>query len=116
MSAKPKSPAIRVHAASLGVFASSAAVREGRVEVVLVDAKGRRESYGRLVARRRVGSYLVQLADDVPHGMWWVLGIRVEPPRQVFMGFRHGRRVDAEQVFIHLTEEELDQGIGDQPS
>ena len=104
----------RVHAASLGEYAPPAAVREGRVEVVLVDDEtGRQESYGRLVKRRHVGSYLVQLADDVLRGMWWIIAVRVDPPRQVFIGLRHGRRVDAEHAFDHITEAELDRGTGD---
>ena len=80
----------RVHAASLGEYAPDAAVRAGRAqgarEVALVDELGRRESYGRLVQRRRVGGYLVQLADDTGRGMWWVVAVRVDPPRQVLAG------------------------------
>jgi hypothetical protein len=103
----------KVHAASLGEYAPDAAVRAGRVEVVLVDEAGRRESYGRLVGRRRVGGYLVQLADDVVGGMWWVVAARVDPPRQVFIGFVRRRRADAALVFDHVTEVELDRGAGD---
>lgn len=102
----------RGHAASLGEYAPPAAVREGRVEVVLIDETGRRESYGCLVKRRRVGGYLVELADDVLRGMWWVVAVRVAPARQVLVGFRRGRRMDAGHVFDHVTEAELDRGSG----
>ena len=101
----------RVHAASRGEYAPDVAVREGRVEVVLRDETGRRESYGRLVQRRRVGGYLVQLAADTSRGMWWVVGVRLDPPRQVLAGFRRGRRADARHLFDHVTEDELDQGL-----
>jgi hypothetical protein len=103
----------KVHAASLGEYAPSDAVREGRVEVVLVDETGRQESYGRLVKRRHVGGYLVQLAVDVIREMWWVVASRVAPPRQVLVGFRQERRRDAVHVFDHVTEAELDRGAGD---
>ncbi len=103
----------RVHAASLGEYAPDAAVREGRVEVVLVNEDGRRESYGRLVGRRRVGGYLVQLANDVAGGMWWVVAVRVSPPRQVLIGFVRRRRADAAHVFDHVTEAGLDRGADD---
>jgi len=73
-------------------------------------------SYGRLVERRHVGGYLVQLTDDALRGMWWIVGVRVDPPRQIFIGFRHGRRADAEHVFRHVTEGELDRGAGNPPS
>jgi|EndMetStandDraft_4_1072995.scaffolds.fasta_scaffold00912_20 hypothetical protein len=106
----------RVHAASLGEYAPDAAVHEGRVEVVLVTEHGRRESYGRLIRRRRVGDYLVQLTDDAVRGMWWVVAVRVDPPRQVLIGFRHGRRADASHVLDHVTEDELDRGLGGQRS
>ena len=116
MKAKPDRTSTRVHAASRGEYAPAAAVRGGRVEVVLVNERGRRESYGRLVERRRVGGYLVQLTDDVLRGMWWIIGVRVGAPRQVFIGFRHSRRADAEHVFSHVTEGELDRGAGSPPS
>ena len=103
----------RVHAASRSEYAPDAAVREGRVEVVLVDDAGRRQGYGRLVRRRRVGGYLVQLADDVAGGMWWVVAARVDPPRQVFIGFVRRRRADAAHVFDHVTEAGLDRGADD---
>lgn len=99
----------RVHGASLGEYAPDAAVREGRVEVVLVDEDGRK-SYGRLIARSHVGGYLVELADDAARGMWWVVAVRIDPPRQVLIGFRRGRRADARHAFDHLTEVELDRG------
>ena len=38
--------------------------RWGSVEVGLAEEVGRQECYSRLVKRRHVGSYLVQLADD----------------------------------------------------
>ena len=101
----------KIHAASLGEFAPDAAVRERRVEVVLVDGAGRRKGYGRLVERRRVGGYLVELADDGVRGMWWVVAVRLSPPRRVIVGFRRGRRADARDVFDHVTESELDQGL-----
>jgi hypothetical protein len=100
----------KVHAASLGEYAPSDAVREGRVEVVLVDETGRQESYGRLVKRRRVGGYLVQLADDAVRGLWWIVAVRMAPPRQVLVGFRRGRRGAAADVFEHVTEAALDRG------
>lgn len=102
-----------VHAASLGEYAPDTAVHAGRVEVMLVNEDGRRESYGRLVSRRSAGSYLVQLTDDAVRGMQWVVATRVEPPRMVFIGFRRGRSADATGVFDHLTEAELDQEAGD---
>lgn len=42
MKARSARRSIRVYAASLGEYAPDAAVREGRVEVVLVDERGRR--------------------------------------------------------------------------
>jgi hypothetical protein len=98
----------KVHAASLGEYAPDAAVLEGRVEVVLKDEDGRRKSYGRLVARRYVGDFLVELADDASQGMWWVVAVRVDPPRQVLIGFRRGRQADARHTFDHASEIELD--------
>jgi hypothetical protein len=92
-------------------YAPDAAVRGQRVEVVLVDETGRRKSYGRLVARRHAGGYLVELADDVAGAMWWILAVRVTPPRQVLVGFRRGRRSDARYLFDHVTEHELDRGL-----
>lgn len=103
----------KIHAASLGEYAPAAAVRGGRVEVVLVNEDGRRESYGRLVRRRRVGGYLVQLADDTVRGMWWIVAVRLEPPRQIFMGLRRSRQADARAMFANVTETELDRGAGD---
>jgi hypothetical protein len=101
----------KIHAASLGEFAPDVAVREGRVEVVLVDEVGQRKGYGQLVTRRHVGGYLVQLANNDSRGMWWVVAVRLDPPRQVLAGFRLGRRADARHVFDHITEGELDQGL-----
>lgn len=108
LSVKPRFT--RIHLASLGEYAPDGAVRDGRVEVVLRDETGRRESYGRLVQRRRVGAYLVQLADDTSRGMWWVVGVRLDPSRQVIVGFRHGRRSDARRLFDHVTEREIERG------
>jgi hypothetical protein len=105
---RPTRRSTKIHAASLGEFAPDAAVREQRVEVVLVDEDGRREGYGRLVERRRVGDYLVELADDGVRGMWWVVAVRLDPPRQVLAGFRRERRADARDAFDHVTEGELD--------
>lgn len=104
----------KIHAASLGEYAPAAAVREGRVEVVLVDEAGRRESYGRLVRRRRVGGYLVQLAEDSARGMWWIVAVRLNPPRQILIGLRRSRRADARAMFANVTETELDGGADDQ--
>ena len=104
----------KIHSASLGAYASDAAVREKRVEVVLVDENGRRVSYGRLVARRHVGGYLVEFTDDDTGGMWWIVAVRVDPPRHVLIGFRHGRRAEARRTFEHVTKDELDQGSCDQ--
>lgn len=106
----------KIHRASLGEHAPANAVREGRVEIVLADATGRRQSYGRLVERRQIGGYLVQLTDDVRQGMWWIVAVRLDPARQMVIGFRQGRRVDAEHVFRHVTEEDLDHGADDPSS
>lgn len=106
-----RSKAPKIHVASRGEFASDAAVRERRVEVVIVNKHGQRESYGQLVQRRHVGGYLVELTDDAVRGMWWVIAVRDTPPRSVFLGFRRRRRADARLLFDHATEDELDQGL-----
>lgn len=62
------------------------------------------------VKRRRVGGCLVQLADDVVRGMWWIVAVRMAPPRQVLVGFLRGRRGAATDVFEHVTEAALDRG------
>lgn len=100
----------KIHVASWGIYAPDVAVRERRVEVVLVDELGRRTHFGQLVKRRRVGGYLVELADDTRHGMWWILAAREDPPHTVLIGFRRARRADAEHVLSYVTEAELNRG------
>ena len=110
MKTRPARESTKIYAASLGKFAPDVAVREGRVEVVLVNETGQRQSYGRLVARRQVGGYLVQLADDSTRGMWWVVAVSLTPPRNILVGFRQGRRTDARSFFESVTEDDLHRG------
>ena len=101
----------KIHRTHLGELAPDHAVAERRVEIVLLDDSGRRESYGRLVERRRVGGYLVQLTDDVVRGMRWIVATHVatcaDPPRQMISGLPRRRSADAVRVFRCLTESDL---------
>lgn len=102
----------KIHRAHLGELAPDDAVADGRVEIVLLDDSGHRESYGRLVERRRVGEYLVQLTDDVPRGMRWIVATRVatsaDPPRQMISGLPRRRSADAVRLFRRLTESDME--------
>lgn len=101
----------KIHRASHGDHAPDDAVRERRVEVVLVDEAGAGHSYGWLVERRTVGQYLVELTDDTERGLWWVVVVRTSPPGDsAVFGFRRGRQADAKSMFDDVTEADLDRG------
>lgn len=96
------------HVIHRGELAPEDAVREGRVEVVLVDPEtGARTSHGVLIRRRSCGAYQLRLTHDAGASLWWIVAVRGDPPHVVTLGFRERRRADCERVFDTISEAEL---------
>jgi len=108
-------PAIVDHVVHRGELASDAAVDEGRVEVVLADpATGERESYGRIVRRRRCGKYRLRLARDLGLDLWWIVAIDERPDGSgypIVLGFSADHGEACARCFDAMTEADLDRAI-----
>jgi hypothetical protein len=109
--ARRRRSGIVVHDGLAGERAPDAAIRAGRVQIVVKDEDGRRRSYGRLVARRQAGDYLVALTVDEARGMDWIIATDLDSRRQAIFGFRAGRGEAALDVFRGVTAAELDRRL-----
>lgn len=92
--------------ATAGERAPEKAIREGRVELVLLNADGTADSYGFVVRRRTEGKYLVELTRD--RDRWCVVAAGGD---QILVAEFHdagGEERDAARMFSQVTERQID--------